>query len=407
MVHAMADPRHPFRWVIFAAMAGVYFTFGTMVASIPPMVSTVRADLGISRTAMGLALGAWALIYVVSAPLAGKIIDRIGLRHSIGIGAFTVVVSGLARAGAQGLGTLWLAIAIFGVGGPLVSASAPKLIAVWFADPSERRLAVGLYTASPALGGMASLLLTNSVLLPWLGGWREVLVVYSIASVVTLGIWVVVAAMAPPAPAPDRAPSGSSDSEWRALLQSPGVRLALVLGIGSFFVNHGLASWLPDALETESGLSTTASSNWVALSAGIGIVATLMIPKNATPERRPKIIALIMAIMAVSLVGIAYGSTVLAVISSTSLGVRSALVPLVIVTLMEADRVTPTNMGLANGLWFSFVEIGGAGGPFAIGAISDTSGGFTAAMALLAGILAVMIIISLMWTGNGRRVSPT
>ena len=403
----MADPRHPFRWVIFSAMAGIYFTFGTMVASIPPMVTTVRADLGISRTAMGIALGAWALIYVVSAPLAGKIIDRIGLRYSIGIGAATVVVSGFARAAAQGLGSLWLAIAIFGVGGPLVSASAPKLIAVWFGDPSERRIAVGLYTASPALGGMASLLLTNSVLLPWLGDWRNVVIAYSLAAAVSLIVWIVVAAMAPPTPAPDRAPSGSSRGEWRELFQSPGVRVAFVLGIGSFFVNHGLASWLPDALETQSSLSATASSNWVALSAAVGIIATLTIPRHATPERRPQVMALMMAIMAVSLVGIAYGPTAIAVISSTSLGIRSALVPLVIVILMEADRVNPTNMGLVNGLWFSFVEIGGAGGPMAIGVISDTSGGFAAAMALLAGILVIMIAISLMWTGSRRRVPAT
>ena len=40
--------RHPYRWVIFTAMAAVYYAFGAMVASIPPMVSTVRADLGIS-----------------------------------------------------------------------------------------------------------------------------------------------------------------------------------------------------------------------------------------------------------------------------------------------------------------------------------------------------------------------
>ena len=113
-------------------MAGVYFAFGVMVASIPPMVTVVRDDLGISRAAMGLALGAWALIYIVTAPPAGRIIDRIGLRWSITLGVGFIAASGFARAAAQGLGTFWLAIAIFGIGGPLVSASAPKLVATWF-----------------------------------------------------------------------------------------------------------------------------------------------------------------------------------------------------------------------------------------------------------------------------------
>jgi cyanate permease len=373
-----------------------------MVASIPPMVSTVRADLGISRTAMGLALGAWALIYIVSAPMAGRVIDRIGLRRSIAIGAATVVASGFARAAAQGLGTLWLAIAIFGVGGPLVSASAPKLIAVWFGDESERRLAVGFYTAAPALGGMASLLLTNPVLLAWLDDWRLVIVAYSLLAVATGLVWVVVAALAPEAPQSDRASGPGHRAPWRPLLASSGVRLALVLGIGSFFVNHALANWLPNVLETDTSLSATAASNWVALSAAVGIGVSLVLPRFATRERRSHVLASVMAFMTLCLLGVAWGPTWLAVLAAIGVGIRAVLIPLVIVTLMEADGVNPANMGLANGLWFSFVEIGGTTGPLAVGAISDTGGGFAAAMALLAGILTVMSIISLAWDGDKR-----
>ena len=39
-----------------------------------PDFTVVRDDLGISRAAMGFALGAWALIYIVSAPPAGRVI---------------------------------------------------------------------------------------------------------------------------------------------------------------------------------------------------------------------------------------------------------------------------------------------------------------------------------------------
>ena len=44
-----------------------------------------------------------------------------------------------------------------------------------------------------------------------------------------------------------------------------------------------------------------------------------------------------------------------------------------IVGLIEADGVTHANMGTANGLWFSVVEIGGAAGPFVVGAIGDSA----------------------------------
>ena len=67
-------------------MCGVYFAFGVILLAIPPMVAEVRADLGISRGMLGFALGAWALLYIVTAPPAGQIIDRLGLRRSLAAG---------------------------------------------------------------------------------------------------------------------------------------------------------------------------------------------------------------------------------------------------------------------------------------------------------------------------------
>ena len=58
--------RHPYRWVVFGGVAGVYFGFGVVAASLAPVVAEVRADLGLSRSAMGLALGA-CLLYTSEA----------------------------------------------------------------------------------------------------------------------------------------------------------------------------------------------------------------------------------------------------------------------------------------------------------------------------------------------------
>ena len=171
-----AEPeRHPYRWVIFGAMCSVYVAFGMILLAIPPMVTQVRTELGVSRSTLGFALGAWALLYIVTAPPAGRIIDRVGLRRSLAAGSLLVATSAAVQSAAQDVAMLWLVIGILGIGGPLVSLSAPKLVAVWFTSPHERPLAVGLYTSAPALGGVCALLLTNSVLLPVFGDWRSVL----------------------------------------------------------------------------------------------------------------------------------------------------------------------------------------------------------------------------------------
>ena len=140
---------------------------------------------------MGFALGAWALIYIVTAPLAGRFIDRID-RMVTCFGGLSVSGSLVLRAAAQGLGSLWLAIAFFGVFGPLVSASAPKLMATWFPDENERRRGVGWYSVAPAIGGTITLAVTNPVLLEWFDSWRQVLVFEATIGAVATTVWVVV-----------------------------------------------------------------------------------------------------------------------------------------------------------------------------------------------------------------------
>jgi CP family cyanate transporter-like MFS transporter len=387
--------RHPFRWVIFAAMCGVYFAFGVLLMAIPPMVGEVQADLDVGRSGLGLALGAWAFIYIFTAPPAGRVTDRIGLRRSLLIGSVLIAVSGMIQASSQTLGTLWLAIAILGIGGPLISVSAPKLVAVWFTDHDEQPFAVGVYTSAPALGGVAALALTNTVLLPALGDWRRVVLAESALCLLAGLAWVIVSGRAPePPPAETLHPDAAGhDRSWRSLLSSTGVRLALVLGLGSFFINQALNSWLPDALEEQSGLSATAASVLVAASLAIGIGARLVIPRFATPRLQTRMLNGVMGLMALALITIAVAPTGLAAVATLGLGARAALNSLVIVVLMRADRVNQANMGTANGLWFSVAGIGGAVGPFAIGAIADTDAGFTGAFALLAALLAVLIAV--------------
>jgi cyanate permease len=379
---------------MLAALCGVYFAFGVVTAAIPPMLDQVRADLGLSRSAVGVALGAWPLIYVGTAPVAGRVIDRIGVHRAVLAGIGLITTSTLIQAAAQGLLTLWLAIAIFGVGGPLISASAPKLVAEWYVDRSELPRTVGLYTSAPALGGVVTLVLTNSVLLPLFGSWRTVLVAESVVCVASALVWAVVNRAAPQPPVDEHEVSADGDGSIRSLLRSAGVRLALVLGIGAFFLNHGLQNWLPNIVEVGSGTSANVASTVAAASLAIGITSRVLIPAYATAERRARLLIVVMTAMAISLAAMTLGSVPVTVVAALVVGVRSALNSLVILVLIESDGVTRANMGTVNGLWFSIVEIGGAAGPLAIGAISDTSVGFDGALFLLAAVLVTMIVIT-------------
>lgn len=376
-------------------MCNVYFAFGIILLAIPPMATAVRADLGVSRSVLGFALGAWALLYIVTATPAGRVIDRFGVRRSVTAGSLLIATSAAVQAVAQNGAMLWLAIGIIGVGGPLISLSAPKLVGDWFTDGRERAKAVGFYTSAPAIGGLFALALTNSVLVPVFGGWREVLAFEAALNLMAAATWWIVSRRAPSAPGAGSVAAAPLPA-WaasKALIAAPGVRLAMLLGIGAFFITQGLAAWLPDMLEEHSGLSSASASNWAAASLAIGIVARLAVPGLARPERRSLVLHAVMAALAVAMVVMAFGPTGSHVPAALVIGLRSTLNSLVILVLMEADQVTSANAGLAYGLWFSAVEVGGASGPPIVGAFGDAGVGYTGALVAMAAMLAVMMCV--------------
>ena len=380
------SPRH--RWFVFGAMSGVYFTFGVAVAAIAPMLTVVRDDLGVSRGAMGFALGAWAMIYIATAPIAGRFIDRFDLGWSLALGGVSVAGSLLLRAGAQGLGTLWLAVAFFGVFGPLVSASAPKLMAIWFPDERERRRGVGLYATAPAVGGTITVAITNPVLLVWFDSWRTVLVFEAGLAVLATLIWIVTWRLVDrPTPAsPPTEVASAPVADWRTLLASREIQLILVVAVALFFLNHALGNWLPTVLAEFSGLSPSAAGAWVGAGGLIAMAASITVPTIARPERMHLLVAAVMTIAAVALIGIVVAPSSLHGAISMLTFVRGALAPLAIITVLAADRVNPANAGLANGLWFSFAEIGGVTGPLSVGALADTGAGYEGALIAVAAV---------------------
>lgn len=390
------------RWSLLGALIGVYFSFGVIVTSISPMLSVVQDDIGASRSEMGFVLGAWALLFIGTAPLAGRIIDRYGLRLSILAGGLSISLSALARAGASGVGSLWLAIAVFGLGGPLISAGAPTLVRNLFDDSVERRRAVSAYAIAPSMGSVLTLALTNSVLLPVLGHWRTVLVAEAaLAALATVG-WLVVSGSIGSLPTKaDRAPESAGEPtdgrQVRQLLSSSGVRFALAVSFPIFFMNHALNNWFPTLLAELADLSLGASSNWVAISRFVGIGAAILVPNIATAANRGLLLSGVCLVLSVGLLLLGFGGPSAAIVAALVIGIRGAMVPIGAIILMEANGVTTYNAGLANGLWFALGEVGGVTGPFSSGLIADTSLGFqgvVVALSAVAGLTAALTVLA-------------
>ncbi len=387
------------RWWLLAGLWLTYTSFGFVAASIAPMVAPIEAGLGLTHAAMGSIMGAWQLVYIFSAVPCGLLLDRIGGRRALLIGILLIAASGLGRAVAVDYWTFLLAVMLFGLGGPIISSGAPKLVAALFTG-SQRGMAMGIYMTGPAVGGVVCLGLTNSWLLPALGGWRQVMLLWTGAALVAAAIWWVLGRRFPiepdetsSRPAPIVAPRGGSSqlALMAELWRTPPVRLVLFMGVGIFLFNHGLNGWLVEMLRV-GGMEASTAGYWATVPTIVGIVGSLLIPRWAVGERRFAILAAlcILALAASILLRFTESAPLTAGLILQGVA-KSSLMTVLVLTLVELPEVGDRRAGAATGLFFSAAEVGGVLGPLGMGVLYDLSGGFHSSLTALTAVACLLL----------------
>lgn len=398
MTHFTAtdEPKGPYRWVVLCGVWLIYFSFGLTVAALGPLVTPITDDLNMTFSEMGTVLGAWPLVYILAALPCGFLIDRIGPRRGLLIAALIMGLSGLLRSAADTHFTLFLAVAIFGLGGPLISIGAPKVIALLF-QGKNRGLAMGIYITGPGLGGVIAASATNSVLLPFFDeNWRLVMCAYGFFTLFSGLMWLLLSQNAAGEIIKSAVSETIRDSipkTFKRLATIPSVQLVLALSIGIFFINHGLNNWLPEIIRAH-GLSAASAGYWASIPTAVSVLSALLIPRYATPEKRILILALLIfsSFVATLLLQIAPGPVMLTGLVLQGIA-RGAMMTVALLLLVEIPNVGPKRAGTAGGLFFTAAEIGGVSGPVAIGLVHDATGGFSYALITLTVITLALLAL--------------
>lgn len=372
-----------------------YFSFGMTAAAMAPLVHAISAELGLSHSAMGSILGAWALVYIALAVPCGALLDRFGPRRIVFYALLIIALSGLLRSLADSYLGMFVAVAVFGIGGPLVSSGAPKVVSSWFTG-SERGFGVGIYYTGNALGNITVLSLTNALVVPLVGGWRGALLVYAGFTALAGIVWLVITSH-PASHEMEREMAAEPRPPYRTvffeLISIPTVRIVLFMGLFILFFNHSLNAWLPEILRS-GGMTPTIAGYWASVPTAVGLMSALVLPRLAVPQRRFFILlGLFLAAGCATLLIRAGGEGYLAFGLILQGMTRGAMTSIALLILMDTDDSSASRVGAASGMYFAAGEIGGVLGPLSVGAVADLTGGFSGALLMLTGVCVVLMVL--------------
>ncbi len=375
-----------YKWLVLFGCWLLYFVFGLGMTSLAPLVSVIIADLQLNSSQMGTVLGAWQFVYIFVAVPVGLMLQRFGPGRMLAIAALLIAASGFLRAVSDSYLMMFGAVAIFGIGGPIISAGVPQTVSKWFTG-RQRGLAMGIYITGPAIAGILVYSLTHALLMPWLEDWRLVLRFWAgcavIAGFVWSAIWLYGKRLQPANSSPVSMTSGIRMADASRLLSGRNVQLLLLIAIGVFAIEHGLRNWLPEILRA-GGWSLTHAGYLSTLPVIIGTAGVLVFPALAIPQRRMRMLQALFlsaALGCLLLQGFAPG---LQVAGLVAFGLASgSMMTITLLTVIEQDSVGPERAGLAGGLFFAVAEVGGVSGPVIIGVLNDVTGGFEMALYVL------------------------
>ena len=380
-------------WYIIFGIWLIYFCFGFTISSIAPIVPFITEDLDISYKQMGLILGAWQFIYIFFALPAGFIIDKYGLKISIFSAALIIALSLVFRGFSNNFYQMWMAVALFGIGGSLISIGAPKASSLW-KNQKYRAISLGILITGPMVGSIVSLLVMNSLFMPLFNNdWKYIYILYSLIPLISGFIWLIIFNKNKINYKIDKPHFNiyKSISVFKLIITKKRFILLLILGTCSMLLVHGITGWLPKILSTKE-ISIKLSSYLAAIPLIIGIFSALIIPRFSNNKIRIKILTFLFINAAISLSMIQSSNHNIYIFGIILLGISTgSFIALLLNHLTETKDISYENIGIASGLFFSVIEIGGVLGPFIIGLIYDYSNNFNTALSFYIIIIILML----------------
>ena len=360
------------------------------ISSVPPLLETIRQDLGLGRAFLGLLTTIPVLCMSIFALAAPKISGRIGAERAV---LWSVILIGVAVAGrlaAGQPGVLFGTTLVAGVGIAVAQSLLPAVVKGWF--PDRAAFVTGLYTVG-ITGGLALAALTTVPIERTLGGfWPGALAAWSLFAAVAVVFWLLLTARARSVSRPEVAYERAR-LPWRS---GRAWSVALFFGAESCLFFSSL-TWLAP-LYIDRGLDEGHTGLLLAVFALVRVPSAFVFPALAdrSGDRRPWLaLTLTLATFgfcAAGLVPLVTPWAPWAWVVVLGLGV-GGLFPLAL-TLPLDYSADADEAGRLTAMTFFVGYVVAAVGPVAVGALRDATGGYAVPFVALAALSVAMLVSS-------------
>ncbi|MBN3494618.1 CynX/NimT family MFS transporter [Vibrio neptunius] len=311
--------------LLWLAGAGTRLT----ILATPPVISDIHATLGLSETQVGMISGIPPVLFAAAAMLGALLITKTGAVKTVVVGLLITGLGSALRGGADSATFLYLATALTGLGVALMQPALPTIVAHWY--PKHVVFATAIYVNGLLLGGeVFPVALTNTVLVPWLGSWREAYMAWGAVA------WMIAFVFYLGAPDGNQAAqrNGKRNIWWPDFRRGEVWKLGLMMGCvcAIYFATN---FFLPRYLD-EIGLASQIASALIALNLGqIPASLLLLLAKPSVAHARwPYLVSALGLLAALLLLVILPSSAVIA--ASAVIGFFSAIVLILMLGLPSA-----------------------------------------------------------------------
>lgn len=356
----MSLKRLDYRWYILTLAA----LTNAMVVALPMMSMSVlfhqiSIDLNLSLVQVGLVWGIGSLPGLVSTLLAGGVADRFGPRRVI-IGA--CVVNGLLgalRGFSTDFTTLMAAVVLSGFLVPLISINTIKTAGIWFTS-RQLGLANGFLSMGMALGFLAGSMLSATVISPWVGGWRNVLILYGGLAMLFAIPWALSRSHVPVHA--EGHPGGKVPSMRRAFAHVARQRNIWMLGLAILGIGGGVQGtlgYLPLYLRGEgwSALSADSALATFHLLSMMTVIPVALLSDRQGIRKKIFLASAVLITSGMVILTFVSGGLVWVAVGIAGL-VRDGFMAVFMTSVIETDGIGPLYAGSAVGFVMVFSGIG-------------------------------------------------